>query len=139
MAHDLGPTWFILKVVWLAVTMQLNDYLQLNFLLPYCQSAYRERHSTETVIWSISRLSVALLAFRLMSFIIMYVNFYVVLRNVETPWYDAFHWMSTTSVPQALALADSCTFDFGCLISPWHIQLLIMQCLSVTKRELKYE
>ena len=41
---------FISKVVERAVAMQLDGYLQLNSLLPHCQSVYRNRHSTETAM-----------------------------------------------------------------------------------------
>ena len=43
---------FLSKLVERAVAKQLNDYLAANDLLPRHQSAYRKRHSTETVSYT---------------------------------------------------------------------------------------
>jgi len=46
---------YMSKVVERAVSVQLNEYLKDNGLLPRCQSAYRKQHSTETAmlkVWS---------------------------------------------------------------------------------------
>ena len=46
---------YLSKVVERAVSVQLNEYLTDNGLLPRCQSAYRKQHSTETAmlkVWS---------------------------------------------------------------------------------------
>jgi len=46
---------FMSKVVERAVAQQLNEFFEIDSLLPCCQSAYRKQHSTETAmlrIWS---------------------------------------------------------------------------------------
>jgi len=52
--RPLSNLTYMSKVVERAVSVQLNEYLTDNGLLPRCQSAYRKQHSTETAMLKVS-------------------------------------------------------------------------------------